>query len=391
MIFTLQIKDNMMADNHPLIIVGSGHAGLQLARNVRRLQASSGLVMICADDGVDYSKPQLSHAFSQQQTAQHLTRKTAEELRQELKMMLLNGQRIEAIHPNQRTVQVNGRTLAYSKLVLATGARAFIPPVAGDAHEEILTLNSLQEYLYLRERMAHGERVLVIGGGLIGTEIAHDLAVAGKRVSVCDPSPYLLASLLPEFAAQRLSTVLRDLSCELMLNNTLEMLQRLPQGVRATFTRGEVREFDHVICAAGLRPNIELAAQAGLNVERGIVVDNQLRTSDSYIYALGDVAQIEGRLWPFLQPISQSAAALAKTLSGEPTHVSLPIMPINVKTPRFPIQLAGETCADDVTWQTEEMPDGLLAKGYRNDKLVAYIAGGSAQMQGLTLLRQLSM
>ncbi|WP_396243955.1 NADH:flavorubredoxin reductase NorW [Hafnia paralvei] len=391
MIFTLQIKDNMMADNHPLIIVGSGHAGLQLARNVRRLQASSGLVMICADDGVDYSKPQLSHAFSQQQTAQHLTRKTAEELRQELKMMLLNGQRIEAIHPNQRTVQVNGRTLAYSKLVLATGARAFIPPVAGDANEEILTLNSLQEYLYLRERMAYGERVLVIGGGLIGTEIAHDLAVAGKRVSVCDPSPYLLASLLPEFAAQRLSTVLRDLSCELMLNNTLEMLQRLPQGVRATFTRGEVREFDHVICAAGLRPNIELAAQAGLNVERGIVVDNQLRTSDSYIYALGDVAQIEGRLWPFLQPISQSAAALAKTLSGEPTHVSLPIMPINVKTPRFPIQLAGETCADDVTWQTEEMPDGLLAKGYRNDKLVAYIAGGSAQMQGLTLLRQLSM
>lgn len=380
-----------MADNHPLIIVGSGHAGLQLARNVRRLQASSGLVMICADDGVDYSKPQLSHAFSQQQTAQNLTRKTAEELRQELKMMLLNGQRVEAIHPNQRTVQVNGRTLAYSKLVLATGARAFIPPVAGDANEEILTLNSLQEYLYLRERMAYGERVLVIGGGLIGTEIAHDLAVAGKRVTVCDPSPYLLASLLPEFAAQRLSTVLRDLSCELMLNNTLEMLQRLPQGVRATFTRGEEREFDHVICAAGLRPNIELAAQAGLNVERGIVVDNQLRTSDSYIYALGDVAQIEGRLWPFLQPISQSAAALAKTLSGEPTHVSLPIMPINVKTPRFPIQLAGETCADDVTWQTEEMPDGLLAKGYRNDKLVAYIAGGSAQMQGLTLLRQLSM
>ncbi|MEG2041684.1 MAG: FAD-dependent oxidoreductase, partial [Hafnia sp.] len=184
-----------MADNHPLIIVGSGHAGLQLARNVRRLQASSGLVMICADDGVDYSKPQLSHAFSQQQTAQHLTRKTAEELRQELKMMLLNGQRVEAIHPNQRTVQVNGRTLAYSKLVLATGARAFIPPVAGDAHEEILTLNSLQEYLYLRERMAYGERVLVIGGGLIGTEIAHDLAVAGKRVTVCDPSPYLLASL----------------------------------------------------------------------------------------------------------------------------------------------------------------------------------------------------
>lgn len=380
-----------MADNHPLIIVGSGHAGLQLARNVRRLQASAGLVMICADDGVDYSKPQLSHAFSQQQTAQHLTRKTAEELRQELKMMLLSGQRVEAINPNARTVQVNGRTLAYSKLVLATGAHAFIPPMAGDAREEILTFNSLQEYLYLRERMTRGERVLVIGGGLIGTEIAHDLAVAGKRVSVCDPSPNLLASLLPEFAAQRLSTALRDLSCELMLNNTLEMLQRLPQGVRATFTRGEEREFDHVICAAGLRPNIELAAQAGLNVERGVVVDNQLRTSDPDIYALGDVAQIEGRLWPFLQPISQSAAALAKTLSGEPTHVSLPIMPINVKTPRFPIQLAGETCADDVTWQREEMPDGLLAKGYRNDKLVAYIAGGSAQMQGLTLLRQLSL
>ncbi|MDN6632430.1 MAG: FAD-dependent oxidoreductase, partial [Enterobacterales bacterium] len=227
--------------------------------------------------------------------------------------------------------------------------------------------------------------------GLIGTEIAHDLAVAGKQVSVCDPSAQLLASLLPEFAAQRLVETLQALSCDLLLNNTLEMLQRLPQGLRATFTNGEAREFDHVICAAGLRPNSELAAQAGLNVERGIVVDSQLRTSDPYIYALGDVAQIDGRLWPFLQPISQCAAALAKTIAGEPTHVTLPVMPVNVKTPRFPLQLAGETRAADVDWQIEQDADSLLAKAYRDEKLVGYIAGGTAQMQGLALLRQLSI
>ncbi|MDN6449282.1 MAG: NADH:flavorubredoxin reductase NorW [Enterobacterales bacterium] len=380
-----------MAENHPVIIVGSGHAGLQLARNVRRLQPTSGLVMICADDGVDYAKPQLSHAFSQQQSAEQLTRKTAQELRQELKMMLLTEQRVEEIHPAEQTIVVNGRTLAYSKLVLATGARAFVPPVAGDASDDIKTLNSLQEYRHLRERMMQGERVLVLGGGLIGTEIAHDLAVAGKQVSVCDPSAQLLASLLPEFAAQRLVETLQALSCDLLLNNTLEMLQRLPHGVRATFTNGEAREFDHVICAAGLRPNSELAAQAGLNVERGIVVDSQLRTSDPDIYALGDVAQIDGRLWPFLQPISQCAAALAKTIAGEPTHVTLPVMPVNVKTPRFPLQLAGETRAADVDWQIEQDADSLLAKAYRDEKLVGYIAGGTAQMQGLALLRQLSI
>ena len=380
-----------MAENHPVIIVGSGHAGLQLARNVRRLQPTSGLVMICVDDGVDYAKPQLSHAFSQQQSAEQLTRKTAQELRQELKMMLLTEQRVEEIHPAEQTIVVNGRTLAYSKLVLATGARAFVPPVAGDASDDINTLNSLQEYRHLRERMMQGERVLVLGGGLIGTEIAHDLAVAGKQVSVCDPSSQLLASLLPEFAAQRLAETLQTLSCDLLLNNTLEMLQRLPHGVRATFTNGDAREFDHVICAAGLRPNSELAALAGLNVERGIVVDNQLRTSDPYIYALGDVAQIDGRLWPFLQPISQCAAALAKTIAGEPTHVTLPVMPVNVKTPRFPLQLAGETRTADVEWQIEQDADSLLAKAYRDEKLVGYIAGGTAQMQGLALLRQLSI
>ena len=103
------------------------------------------------------------------------------------------------------------------------------------------------------------------------------------------------------------------------------------------------------------------------------------------------MAQFDGRLWTFLQPISQCAAALAKTIAGEPTHVTRPVMPVNVKTPRFPLQLAGETRAADVYWQIEHDDDSLLAKAYRDDKLVGYIAGGTAQMQVLSLLSQLSI
>ena len=124
---------------------------------------------------------------------------------------------------------------------------------------------------------------------------------------------------------------------------------------------------DAVVAAIGLRPNIGLAQHAGLEVNRGIQVNRQLQTSDANIYALGDCAEIDGKVLPFLQPIQFSAMTLAKNLLGATDDIVLPAMLVKVKTPELPLHLAGETQRGDLSWQIFAEPQGLIArKGERS-------------------------
>jgi NAD(P)H-nitrite reductase large subunit len=361
-----------MAAHHPVVIVGSGHAGLQLARQFRRHAPATPLVIVCADDGADYPKPQLSHAVSKRQSAADLIRKSAKEVALELKALLLTGQQVNAIDPERQVIQLAERELPYRDLVLAVGAEAWVPPVSGDAVDAIITLNSLQHYQQYQEQLVNSQRILIVGSGLIGSELANDFLLAGKQITLCDPTDRLLFSLTPDFVSERLHSVLAQAGCKFAFNTTLASLDRQSDGLLATFSDGTSIVVDSVVCAAGLRPRIALAQVAGLNVNRGIVVDKQLATSASHIYALGDCAEIDGQLLPYLQPITLSAQALAKTLAGEQTLVQWPVMPVNVKTSSYPVQLAGEVRSDDLIWQLDEDDNGLTGQAFRHDALVGF-------------------
>jgi NAD(P)H-nitrite reductase large subunit len=379
-----------MAAHHPVVIVGSGYAGLQLARQFRRHAPATPLVIVCADDGADYPKPQLSHAVSKRQSAADLIRKSAKEVALELKALLLTGQQVKSIDPERQVIQLAERELPYRDLVLAVGAEAWVPPISGDAVDAIITLNSLQHYQQYQEQLASSQRVLIVGSGLIGSELANDFLLAGKQVTLCDPTDRLLCSLTPEFVSERLHSVLAQAGCKFAFNTTLAALDRQSDGLLATFSDGSSIVVDSVVCAAGLRPRIALAQAAGLNVNRGIVVDKQLATSASHIYALGDCAEIDGQLLPYLQPITVSAQALAKTLAGEQTLVQWPVMPVNVKTSSYPVQLAGEVRSDDLIWQLDEDDNGLTGQAFRHDALVGFVTSGQHITRSMALIKQLA-
>jgi NAD(P)H-nitrite reductase large subunit len=379
-----------MAAHHPVVIVGSGHAGLQLARQFRRHAPATPLVIVCADDGADYPKPQLSHAVSKRQSAADLIRKSAKEVALELKALLLTGQQVNAIDPERQVIQLAERELPYRDLVLAVGAEAWVPPVSGDAVDAIITLNSLQHYQQYQEQLVNSQRILIVGSGLIGSELANDFLLAGKQITLCDPTDRLLFSLTPDFVSERLHSVLAQAGCKFAFNTTLASLDRQSDGLLATFSDGTSIVVDSVVCAAGLRPRIALAQVAGLNVNRGIVVDKQLATSASHIYALGDCAEIDGQLLPYLQPITLSAQALAKTLAGEQTLVQWPVMPVNVKTSSYPVQLAGEVRSDDLIWQLDEDDNGLTGQAFRHDALVGFVTSGQHITRSMALIKQLA-
>lgn len=373
-----------------IVIIGSGFAAYQLVKALRRQDTQQAITVITSNGGDDYAKPDLSHVFTKSQSANELIKMTADEFAKTYGVTLLRHRRVERIDPVQKTLWCNGESIVYRQLILATGANAFIPPFQGDAVERIITLNSLEDYAASQVELNQAKSVLVIGAGLIGTEIAMDLASADKKVILTDKSEALLPSLLPSFVSSQLYQSLGEQGVTIALNTQVESLQQTEDHIAISLESGQHYQVDAVVCAVGLKPNVYLAADAGLKTHHGIVVDRQLRTSDPDIYALGDCAEIEGNVLAYLQPILLSANALAKTLLGQACDVTLPPMMVKVKTPRIPMQLSGKTANADAHWQVSASGEGMTAKAFDEQKqLIGFVVTGSHMNQGFSLLREL--
>ncbi|WP_435947394.1 NADH:flavorubredoxin reductase NorW [Dryocola sp. BD586] len=373
-----------------IVIIGSGFAARQLVKNIRKQDGNVPIRMIAADSMDEYNKPDLSHVISLNQRADDMTRQRAGEFAEQFNLTLHANTRVSDIDTSRRLVKCADQQWSYDKLVLATGSSAVLPPVPG--RELMLTLNSQQEYLSCETALRDARRVMILGGGLIGSELAMDFCRAGKQVMVVDNSASLLASLMPAEVSSRLQQRLNQMGVELLFNQRLESLTGTGQGISAALSNGRTLDVDAVVAAIGLRPNVDLAQNAGLEVNRGIKVNRQLQTSDANIYALGDCAEIDGKVLPFLQPIQFSAMTLAKNLLGAADGLTLPAMLVKVKTPELPLHLAGETQRADLRWQISADPEGLIAKGYdAAQQLRAFIVSEAHMKQAFGLLRELAL
>lgn len=375
--------------SHGIVIIGSGFAARQLVKNLRKQDSQVAISVIAADSIDEYNKPDLSHVISLGQRADEMTRQSAGEFAEQYNVRLFPYTWIKEIDAQARVVKSTDHQWCYDKLVLATGASAFIPPVAG--RELMLTLNSQLEYRACESQLFDARRVLIVGGGLIGSELAMDFTRAGKSVTLVDNAASILASLMPPEVSSRLQHRLTDMGVHLLLKSQLQSLEQTARGIRATFDRDRHVEVDAVISATGLRPETALARSAGVEVNRGIVVDSTLKSSNPDIYALGDCAEIDGQLLPFLQPIQISAMTLAKNLLGGNAPLKLPAMLVKVKTPELPLHLAGETRRCDLNWQISTEAQGMVAKGVDAEgQLRAFVVSEDKMKEAFALLKALS-
>ena len=375
--------------NPGILIVGSGFAARQLVKNLRRLNSEVPIRLIAADSCDEYNKPELSHVISQNQTADALTRQTCGSFAEQFQLRLHPNTRITDIDTQHKRVCSGEQSWQYDKLVLAVGASAIVPPVTGN--ELMLTLNSQQEYRDGELALLQAQRVLILGCGLIGCELAMDMCRAGKQVTLVDRSGSLLSALMPIEASSRLQHCLQQMGVEVLLNQQLSALIQQDRGLQATLGNGRQLSVDAAIASVGLHPNVGLARQANLQVDRGIRVNNRLQTSQIDVYALGDCAEIDGQLLPFLQPIQFSAMALAKNLLGAEEGVKLPAMLVKVKTPNLPLHLAGETHRQDLSWNIVAEQQGMIAKGFdRQQQLRAFIVSEDHMKLAFGLLKELN-
>ncbi|MEL0028851.1 MAG: FAD-dependent oxidoreductase, partial [Perlucidibaca sp.] len=301
----------------PLIILGTGLAGYTLAREFRKLDAERPLWLITQDDGRSYSKPMLSNGLSKGKTADDLAMASAEDMARQLNATVRTGTQVFAIDRAAQTLTVGDEVVEYGDLVFAVGADVFRPPLDGDGGERVYSVNDLEDYARFRAVLGAAPRkVLVIGGGLIGCEFANDLAASGYQVELVEPMGRALPTLLPERASQAVGAGLASLGVNFHFGPGVTAVDKQGDGVRVTLSDGKTVDADLVLSAIGLRPRVALAHHAGLKVERGIVTDRLLRTADEHIYALGDCAEVEGKVLMYVLPLMAAARALANAHDG---------------------------------------------------------------------------
>ncbi|PKG77901.1 NADH:flavorubredoxin reductase NorW [Shewanella sp. Actino-trap-3] len=374
----------------PIIIIGSGFGSYQLIKTIRRIDQHIPITVFTLDEGHDYNKPDLSHVFSNQQSSADLIRLSAQEFASENNITLHAFTQVDCIDSDQQAVFVKGVAYPYTKLVLATGAKTFVPPMLGNATDKVITLNSLREFETAQLQLQNAQRILVIGAGIIGTEIAMDLNRCGKSVVVVDPSNGLMATMLPDIVASVLQKKMTETGVEFEFGRTISSLNQTGSGICATLSSGKTHIVDCVISAAGLKANVGLAQKSGFKVNNGLVVNQQLQTSVNNVYALGDCAEINGKVMSYLQPIMLSANALAKTLLGQPTDLKLPAMLVKVKTPQMPIQLGGNTVIDVASWQVDIDALGCSVKAYNEQKeIIGFVVTEGHMKNTFPLLRAL--
>jgi rubredoxin-NAD+ reductase len=374
----------------PIVIVGTGLAGYSVARELRKLDAETPLLIVTADDGRYYSKPILSNAYTSGKSPDTIALANHAAMAAQLKAEIRVGTRVTALEPEHECLWLDGEAIAYRNLVLALGADPIPVPIAGSAADRVLSVNDLIDYTRFRTAMAGARRIAVMGAGLIGCEFANDLRQGGIEVSVVEPAGWPLSRFVPEPVGRTLERALAELGVAWYLGRVVRSVDHEDGALRVTLSDGTTFAADGVLSAVGLRPRTALAAAAGLGIGRGITVDRYLASSAAGVYALGDCAEVEGLVLPFVMPIMHAARALAKTLAGPPTRVTYPAMPIVVKTVAYPMVVAPPAAGVPGEWEIDLPAAG--ARGlYRgpDGRLLGFALAGEAVAEKNALTREL--
>ena len=383
-----------MTQNTPgsstIVIIGSGLAGYTLIREIRKLDKAAPITLITREPGYFYSKPMLSTALASKKEASQLITTVSEGMASQLSINILAQTDVSAIDTAAQKLQTSAGPISYGKLVLALGADQIRIPLEGNAVSEVLTVNDLEDYEKFRKAIAGKKKIAILGAGLIGCEFANDLALGGFEIDVIDIAPQVLGRLLPEPAAKALQDKLSEAGVRWHFSTTVQTINRNGDALEMKLANGHSISCDVALSAVGLKPRLDLANAAGIKTGVGIQVNRHLETSSSNIYSLGDCAEVDGLVLPYVMPIMQAARALAPTLLGQVTALNYPAMPVMVKTPALPTVVSPPAKGADGQWKTAVIEGGIEARFETPDgKLLGFALMGTATSQRATLTKEL--
>ncbi|WP_432698326.1 nitrite reductase large subunit NirB [Marinobacterium sp. YM272] len=378
-----------------LVVVGNGMVGHQFLQSL----ADSGRLsefevsVFCEEPRLAYDRVYLSSYFTGS-TAEDLAMGQIDQYR-EWGLNVLIGEKVVEINKEDRlVVSDKGTTLSYDKLVMATGSYPFVPPVPGHDREHCLVYRTIEDLEAIKASAAQGRVGVVVGGGLLGLEAAKALRDLGLETHVVEFAPRLMAVQLDEMGGGLLRSKIEALGVQVHTGkNTQQIVDGETCVHRMEFADGEVLETDLILFSAGIRPRDQLARESGLAVgERGgLVINNQCQTSDENIYAIGECALWDGRIFGLVAPGYAMAKAAVSQLTGGEIEFAGADMSTKLKLMGVDVCSIGDaqsrtTGAKNYTWLNEaEGTYKKLVVSSDNKKLLGAILVGDAESYGSLL------
>lgn len=329
--------------SEPLVIVGNGMAAARLVEELGKVALGRyAIAVIGAEPRLAYNRVLLSSVLAGETASHEIELKSAAWWR-DRGVTLQYGRAASEIDVGRREVKIEGEEgVAFSRLVLATGSKPLRLDIPGADLAGVHTFRDSRDVDLLLTLAARKQRVIVVGGGLLGLEAAHGLAKAGASVTLVHLMDRLMERQLDAPAAALLKSLVELKGIRVLLNASTARIDGEERVEAVELADGQRIVADAVVIAAGIRPNVALAQDAGLAVHRGIVVDDVMQTSAPGIFALGECAEHRGICYGLVEPAYEQARVLARHLAGQGAAYHGSVVATNLKVSGVSVFSAGD-------------------------------------------------
>ena len=329
------------------LIIGNGVAGTTAAETIRR-HDSAGSITIITDESLPfYSRLRLNEYIEGKINKKKLIIKKEKWYQDHNIDLVLDTRIVDADSKNKNVLTRDGKNISCDSLLVATGSHSFVPPIKGSEKKGVFALRNIKDAENIIKYADTIDNVVIIGGGLLGIEAGYAFLKLGKKVLIVEFFPRLLPRQLDNDSAKRLQSIMEDMGFSFRLGAKTKEIAGKEQVEKVLLEKGETLPAKMVIVSAGVRPNLDLAESLGVNYDKGIVVDDHMKTDKADIYAAGDVAEFENRLFGIWPAAMEQGKAAGLNMAGADMIYKGTTMSNTLKVAGIDLASAGDIDAEN--------------------------------------------
>ncbi len=363
------------------LIIGNGIAGTEAAVTIRKNDSEGDITIVSESNHLFYYRPALIEYLSDKTTVEKITL-YKEDFYRKNSITCLLGTKIVKIAPGEKAVyDTAGKKYAYDRLLIATGALPSLPPFAGSDLKGVFTLRGITDADGIKSYCKNAEEIVVMGGGLLGLETASSLASTGNKVTVIEFFEWLLPRQLDREGGKILQGMLEERGLRFVLGDSVDSVTGNGAVESVKLKSGREIKAGAVIVSAGIKGRSELAVDAGLTVNKGIVVDDYLRTSAEDIYAAGDPVEHAGCLYGIYPAARDQGRIAGLNMAGVKTGYMKTMMSNVLKVSGIDLYSAGDFNAADAQAHTCSIDSGYTKFLIRDNPIAAIVLGDASAVK----------